>query len=63
MIILLQKLRCSSLLPEKVVCAYGSREILSGFLKVIVSIQSLLDTRMLTDTVLWLPSQGYLPLR
>lgn len=62
MIILLRKLRRSSLLPEKVVCASGSREIVSGFLKVIISVQSLLNTSMLTDTVLWLPTHGYLPL-
>ena len=51
MIILLLKLRCVSLLLEELVSPHRSPEITSGFLKGVISVQSRLNTNMLTDTV------------
>ena len=51
MMILLLKLRCFSLLLEKVVSPHRSPEISSGSLKGIISVQSRLNTVMFTDTV------------
>ena len=50
MMILLLKLRCFSLLLEKVISPHRSPEI-SGSLKGIISVQSRLNTNTFTDTV------------
>ena len=50
MTVLRIKLRCFSLLPEKVVSPPRGPEISSVFQKVIIRVQSLLNTNMLIDT-------------